>query len=105
MPPIESISCRVPPALSPIGTNWTGRVIRFVSRLVMSGASGGRVLRSVESVFDPSSDIWGAFHLREPLFEHELGHPGCSSDLRLENVGLARKQHALRAEVRADLVG
>ena len=58
-----------------------------------------------KQTLDPGPDVLGARHLSEPLIEHELRHAHGGRHFGLENVCLARIQHAARALFRADLIG
>src|SRR5919106_5323353 len=63
------------------------------------------VLRRVELTLDPAADVARPLDLRQSLVEHELGDARGRRHFRLQDVGLAREQHAPGAEIRADLVG
>src|SRR5258708_27695652 len=71
----------------------------------MGAAPPRSVLRLVELTLDPGPYGARPFDLGETLVEHEFGDAGCRRDLRLEDIGLARKEHAFRPEARTDLVG
>src|SRR6266404_3414549 len=101
MSPIESLSRRVPRALMPIGTSCrSGCDCAFMLK-----TSKCLILRLVDLAFDPGADVARPRDLREPLIEHELGDTGGGRQLGLQDVGLAREQHAFGAQVRPHLVG
>src|ERR1700731_3332972 len=79
-----------------------------VMRFLTGGKAGDAqvswlVLRLIELTFYPSTNVARALGLRQALVGHELGDACCSGHFRLENVGLARKQHALRTQARTHL--
>ena len=63
------------------------------------------VVRGVELFLDPGPRVARALDLRQAVVEHEIRDAGCRRNFRLQDVGLARKQHALRAQAGIDLIG
>jgi hypothetical protein len=63
------------------------------------------VSRLIELHLDPGASVARSLGLRQIFLEHELGNAGCRRHFRLQNIGLAWEQHALRAKIRANLIG
>src|SRR6266550_9110156 len=111
MPPIESVSWRCPVAAMPIGTSCSsGCILSLMARVLselppVSQLSNLSVLRPIELALDPGADVARSLDLRQIVVEHELGDADCCRHFRLQNVGLAREQHAPRTQTRANLVG
>jgi len=79
--------------------------ISFIAFLLSKYVAACSILRLVELAFDPAAHVARAFGLRQTLVEHELGNARRRRDFRLQDIGLAREQHALGAQLGADLIG
>src|SRR5437879_2787794 len=63
------------------------------------------VLGAIELTLDPGANVARPVDLRQALVKHELGDAGGGRHFRLQDIGLARKQHASGALARTDLIG
>jgi hypothetical protein len=63
------------------------------------------IFQPIGQAFDPGTHLAGPLDRGFALVKDMLGNACRRGDLGFENVGLAGKQHALRTQIRSDLIG
>src|SRR4051812_11644753 len=69
------------------------------------GPTAPSIFGLVQQTLDSGTNVARRVGLGKPAIEHELRDARGGGNLGLQNVGLAREQHLLRAKSRADLFG